>query len=392
MLKAYIAERNYIFLYLYNMFYRASTTIVHVFTGAFMVNSGMPLWMVLAFYAITAFLAGSLAPVGLMVITKLGVPKTALVSLLLRTGFFCIFIATVGDIFWLLIAVVLYGLSYAVYPFKQVATAVYVTKDKYRGRQITMGFVLAGFMSAIAVATAGYFLIKVGYLGVAVLSSLFYVCAVLMLNFMTSTPFHVDDYRIRDGYKFVKSSHLRGMHIPLVSEQLVMSAGLIIPVYLFTVIGDLSTFGAVATAAVVLEVLVTLVFGQVIDRTKNLNALNYGSLMMASSFVLMMCVSSPVTAVLADSFSKISRNSFSASFRTALHKLVRMGKSKQLLMQGTAWQLTAGICETIFLGLLAFIAWKWGSIMFVVAFVICALGALSTALFFSKKYSKERFK
>lgn len=390
-MQSYLAERNYVLLYLYNMFYRASTVVIHVFTGAYLVQEGYALWVPLVFYAVVSTLAGLLAPVGLKVISKVGIVKTAYFSILCRLLFFITFLnASIEDpLFWL--GTCIYGLSYGLYPFKEVVEAIFVTKDKYRGRQLTMSLVLSGGMAAFAVALAGATVVHFGYIGIAVLSIFFYGLAITALSFMKAEPFHVDDYRIIDGYKFAKSKHLNGLQLFIFGQQaVILTAALVVPLFLYSVVGDMVIYSYIATMVVVLEIVSTLAYGQIIDRVKAQKSYKTASWMMASSFMFMLLfVKTPLSAVLVDSFTKMSLNNFSATSKAVVHRVLRKNDKRKLLLYGTSIQLNFSLWQGPSLLILAGLSLLSDTLIFAVAFCASAMGALLCYRGLAQNYLKQ---
>ncbi|MFT7144346.1 MAG: hypothetical protein ACI9TY_001132 [Alphaproteobacteria bacterium] len=391
---SYLSEKNFLYLYLYKMFYRGSTAPVHIFTGTGLVVMGASITSVIFFYALTILTLGLMSPVGVFVMNHYSVKIAAMSSVMFRFLFFvCLLLVERGqhDLLWL--GAFFYGCSYGIFPMKDIMEAIYIKGNAHRGKQMTMAMVLAGIMVSITVALSGYFLSIYGFIALIAISLFLQSCSIVVLLKMKGEPLCIENYKISDGYSVaIKERPLKGIYPMVWAQQMVFTVSIVmLPLYMFHVIGDMRVFAFVAASAALLEVFVTLVFGRFIDKSVTGGAQRQGALMtVISAVILTLFVKTPLTALLADSFNKMTMNMLVVSTNTSIHKLLRSKDKGHLLLYSAVWQMTYSFFEVFSLLGLALVYHYFGLTVFTVSFAMLAFGGFFNYYNFSENKEKQR--
>ena len=388
-MRSYFAEKNFLLLYLYRMFYRASSALIHIFTGTYLVHTGVPISTVILFYALTVFVIALTSPIGVASVIKYGLKKSAVFSVLFRTSFFLLFLLVEqGYDLLLWPAAIIWGATFGILPVRDIMEAVYIKKDHHRGKQMTMAMVLSSLLVGLAIAFAGYLLPIYGFISIVILSVILQIGSVWALLQMKGEPLHIEDYKIKNGFKIaIQKNPLKGSFSLVWGEQMMLSVfTIIIPLYIFNVIGNIQSYAFLAAGATALEAGSTLIFGRFLDNSKGSRAHKQSAVMMLlSSIFLIFFVKTPLSALLADSYNRIALNTQIATCNTAIHKILRSKDTGKLLLFGAIWQMTHSFFEVFFLLALALIYYYFGFVVFTVAFTCSALGALINYNFFRKR-------
>ena len=112
---------------------------------------------------------------------------------------------------------------------------------------------------------------------------------------------------LAEFYGFMFKGDFRKYLLPLFGQQLAIIMQVSIPIFIFLYIGRFDTLGLVIVAATLLETIVLLLFGRFADKRGDASAVTRSfGLTSVSSFLYMTIVTSPFTAIIAETYNKLA--------------------------------------------------------------------------------------
>lgn len=372
MLQAYFANKNYVALYAHSFFDHVAGRLAEIFTGVYLYSAGMPLHFVLLYWGMEFGLRGALAPLGPLLLSRIGLTKTILVSYVLFLAYFVI----VGSAPFSL------GIAFSSFIFHSFAKAMYcpcvdalhsvLVHDANRGRQNSLELVLTSVASLLAVG--------LGTLVLSYYSFFVMVAAVaLLLTFALHSASRLSlpgqaPLRFRDSYNYLTSKPFRPYLIPLAAYSLVIIANIeVAPLFVFIRMGRIETFGAVLGATFAVQFFLTLLWGDSIDRWKSRKSASVASILQAlGNIAYLFMGTNPVRAFVVNAYNSTVWNLVRNSFETRNQTEANRDSSPFLFMAGL--QMALCFTEIVALVIFALIAFFDPELSFIVVFLASVIG------------------
>jgi MFS family permease len=381
----YFAEKQYALVYWHRAFRRAADSAIYAFTGAYFLKIGMPLPLVLFFFGLEFGLRGVFCPWGLKLISQLGIVKALTISAFFKLMFFVMMSYSESNIWIGFSSFIFYALAGGIFfPVFDVLEALFVKDDTVRGRQMSFGQIADGIAGVVGVGLFSYLLTHYSYAVASI--------PVALCTFLSVLPFlglqkHMepfDNFQQKDLFIFIKNEFTPYL-LPLFGLQLtIIGAGVIAPIFIYQMVGQFDVMGILIAAAIIVELLVTFLFGRYVDQKGVKRSFRPALLLHSACMLSYIFLAKTVLMVfLTESLHKISRNFLRGSTVTGLHLSYRNGK-KHLLLYGAGMQMTLCFFELLVLPLYALLSVWMGASVLYLAFLMSAVGVFLCAWFFWK--------
>ncbi|MGB1540190.1 MAG: hypothetical protein ACPG80_04460, partial [Rickettsiales bacterium] len=146
---------------------------------------------------------------------------------------------------------------------------------------------------------------------------------------------------------------------------MIIARRVMIPVFIFSIVGELDTLGYLVALALVVENICTLVSGHYTDRlgvarTVRFSTRAYGLAMLIYVFL----AKTPFTLFLAESYQKTVSSVYDAAFASGMHRHAKDKHPDRLMLFGAAWQMALCFGEILVLPLYALLAYFIGMNVF----------------------------
>ncbi len=378
-LETYVSDKNYAALYLFPTLSTTATLCYATFTGSWLLSSGLGLHWILLLFGFEFLFMGLTSPLGLRIVLKMGVFKTALISnAITGLGCVCVALGTYHYVF-LIIGVLLRALAAGIInPTTDIIHAVYI-EDHNRGRSYMLAQVMTSVTAIVSLGIVGALLVSVGYWGL--------VAFTVFLLLINTLPFAILDERIKGSveidvrhmYARPLEKEFRPYFLAFAGEQFsILTKYVVMPIFLFTLAGSFETMTAVVVFALIGQLVIFMTFGHWMDRTKGLRPLLAGSVADASGMLFyaalsVFSVKTPVLLTLAEGWHKTASFLYKNAFRKEMHAHIRQ-TAPSLVVFGTAWQMSLCYAEFVTLGLFAALAFLFGTQALPVILGLCAAG------------------
>lgn len=382
MFSSYFPNKNYTALYLHVFADKITDRLVEVFSGAFLYSQGLPLPLVLLFYSLEFGLRGALAPIAPVLASKIGIRKSIAVAYTSLAVFFVIISLANNWLSIAFISFIFHSLARAIYyPCMDTLHSVFV-QDGTRGKQYSLEVVLTPLAVLIAVGIGSAALTS-HFIFVAIALAIILVLALLPLFMMDrfEAPFAKS---IVQGYTYFASNKFKENYVPLTGYALAIIANLIVvPLFIFTHVGSVSTFSFVILTGLLFELLFTLLYGKWIDTKGHKKTITIASTFQAITNTGFMFISQQLKLIpFLTGLNSTAWNMYSSNYNTRIQQ--KADKSNQPLLFTTAVQMSLCFVEIVALSSFALIALKAGSLVFPIIFISSIIG-----LFLSTKYFKD---
>jgi hypothetical protein len=379
MLNNYFLNKNYTALYLHNFFHQISSRLIEIFSGVFLYSLGLPLPLVLLFFGLEFGLRGAVAPLALTLVSKHGVWKAIAISYIFLLAFFIMIGLGHVSLYLGFFSFIFQSLARGIYyPCIDTLRSILV-KDGTRGRQITLELVWTALAGVLAVG-----------IGASVLANNFILTAVALAGTLILSTLPLlfvekeglsSQTQFADGYRYLASAAFRENLLPFAGQSLVIIANVLVaPLFLYTLVEKNSSFTWIVLVGILIEMVLTMLYGRLIDKQGNKKTLVWASALQGAGNVgyIFIQAGSAFLPVLTG-LNNTAWNMFRSNYNTRIHQKAK--KSRSPLIFSTAVQMNLCFAEIIVLTGFALVAWQWGAAVFVVIFLCSIVG-----LFVSTKY------
>jgi len=351
---------------------------MYIFTGAYFYELGMPLHFILLFYGLEFGLRGALCPFGLSFFQKVGVIKAFFTASFFLILFFVGISFSEDSLIIGFSSLILAAISGAIYyPILDVLEAIYITDDKNRTKQISMGIIAGSFGRVIGAAVAGFLLTHSGFDSVVVLVSLALILSTLPFFILPEPTTNMRSVeRSLDVYKFLLDDNFKKLHVPFFGLQLtIIVRAVMIPLFIFTIVEQMDHLGYLIALTLIIEKIFTLFAGHYTDKfgtqkTTHISLWTYTSAMGAYIFL----AKSPLSIFFIESYYKIVNNIYDSAVRSGFHSYARKHYKNDVLLFGAGWQMSLCFGELFVLPLYGLLAYFIGLNIFYVAFALGIIG------------------
>lgn len=373
MIKNYISDKNYLALYFNTIGIKFASALVLSFVGAYFYFEGIPLPVIFLYFGAEFLLRAIISPFSGVVTTKLGYKRTVIIANILLAGYFLALSAldtypAIG-----LSSFVLHSLARGLYyPTKHYMQARFV-QEFNRGRFLTLEIVIASLTGAAAVLFATYSVtVWQSFLPVALMAGLFLTFATSSIALMLGDLEYGGHIRYRDVLKRCMSPAYRvdakaftGFGVNVAFNNVVVA------LLVFFVAESLQLFGLIMATVFILEMLLTLAYGRLIDKNR-LRSNKVASFLQIGSYASFLFASTPLLVTAIKTAYNIVFNIFDSSFTVRFHSKI----SRQGLVYACAKEVNLGLAAGGTCFTLAGIAYFGSYAAFVSALALSSLGVL----------------
>jgi hypothetical protein len=380
MFATYFSNKNYTAIYLHVFGDKIGNRLLELFTGVLFYHLGMPLPFILLFFGLEFGLRGLIAPFSSILVSKMGIRKAITLSYV----FLLIFFVFIGFAHISLVigfcSFIFQSLSRGIYyPCIDTLHSVFI-KDGSRGRQYTLELVFTAIAGLLAVGVGSSVLAGKFVLAVVALAVILAI-AIIPLFFIDKVE-TVFTNRVSDSYKFLSSKEFRENILPFSGQSIAIIANqIIVPVFLFVLVAEsTSSFTFILLLSIIIEMIITLLYGVWIDKKGHKKTLEGASFFQSIGNIgYIMAMRASSLLVFLTGFNNTAWDMYTSNYNSRIQQ--KANKSSNPFLFNTATQMTLCFVEVIVLSLFALIAWQWGNVVFLTIF-LCSIASL----FISTKY------
>lgn len=384
----YFSDRRYVLLYIHYFFFQTAVAAAYVFTGAYFLQLGMPLPIVLLFYGLEFGLRGLLCPFGLAFLNRVGIVKALFTAAALVVVFMCGVSLANHSLYIGFFSLIIYAIGNATfYPFYDVLEALYVDHDHHRGRQITLSQVSKSLGRALGTGTAGFLLYHYGFPALVGLVSVTLFFAMLPFLKLHQVTRYLSNVSPRQVYHFVlRSSEFAPFRKGFLGFQfMIVVNAVMIPVYIYTIVGRVDNLGYLIAAAMLVEQIISLIIGHYIDRSGSAKTLKHVFPWHAATMITyILFAKTPLTIFATETCNRILFNACANAIFSGMHIKARKRFPERILMFGAGSQMTLCLNELVVLSFYALLACFIGINVFYVSCIGGVIGLTIVVHFFAK--------
>ena len=380
-LKEYFTDTNYVVIYTYSFFSKFANSLVKFFTGAYFLSLGMPLSVVLLFFALEYGIKGLFAPFGPKFASSLGVIKAMVISNVSLIFFFILMNFSKDYLYIGFFAFIFHAFYSGISVTVQEGLQSKVIKNKNRGRQLSLSFVIQSLAALLAVYFGTIALQNFSYLLIVIVGGISISLSTASFLFLKNIQFNS-----RLGYaqifRQLRSKAYKKNYFPMFGQTLALIANTVfLPIFIYLSVGNFKTYGTIIFVALLVEIFMTLIFGRLIDRlgarSMNIKTAGLNSL---GNIGLMVFQYNQLTLLFANIFNQISWNLY---FNNALVRQFNKAKRYSFTFM-TLIKMNICFVGALVLGLFALISVFIGENISFIIFFSAMVG-----MYIFSKYFKD---
>jgi hypothetical protein len=353
-----------------------ATSAVALFEPIYLHSVGLTIPQVILFYAVLYLLYFFMLPLGGRIGRRHGYEHTILFSSpFLITWYVALFAIPFhrGFLIVALLAIVMQKILY--WPGYHANFATFSDKGE-QGREVSNMYAIVGVASVFAPAVGGMIVVAWGYPALLLIVSVVILLSNIPLLRVPSRfepkPF---SYRQAIAMPFKKENRRRALSYAGYGEEL--TALVIWPIFMVTVITNQASLGLVVSFAMLLNVLAILYIGRMSDEDDRAAVLRSGTLFTAASWLIRPITVGGLGIFLMDSFYRIAKNMLGVPLVANVYDQARGETAMETVVM---FEMSLALGKVVCALVSAFILWKfpqaWGAI-FVLAAAFSMLYALS---------------
>jgi hypothetical protein len=370
-ISGHITNKNYVALYFNTIGIKFASALVLSFVGAYFYFEGIPLPVILLYFGAEFLLRAIISPFSGVVTTKFGYARTVIIANILLAGYFLALSALDAYPVIGLSSFVLHSLARGLYyPTKHYMQAKFV-QEFNRGRFLTLEIVIASLTGAAAVLFATYSVtVWQSFLPVALVAGLFLAISSLSVTLLLGDLEYNHRIQYLDVLRRCKSIAYRADAKAFTGFGVnVAFNNVVVTLLVFFVVDSLQLFGLVMATVFILEMLLTLTYGRLIDKNR-LRSNKVASFLQVGSYVSFLFAATPILVAAIKTAYNIVFNIFDSSFTVRFHSKI----SRQGLVYACAKEVNLGLAAAGTCFALAGIAYFGSYAAFASALVLSSLG------------------
>lgn len=373
MIKSYISNKNYSALYINTIGIKFASALVLTFVGAHLYTLGLSLSLLFLYFGAEFFLRGLLTPLGGSIVSKYGFKKAIIAANIVLALYF---IALGMYETWPLIgfmSFILHALSRAIYyPAKHYIQAKFV-QEFNRGRFLTLEIVIGSLTGSLALLAATYSVTVLHtFWPIVVLTGILLIISSLAILFVLGKLDRERNITYSGIIKYSLSKEFRkdlvgfsGFGVNIAFNNVVVA------MLVFFAIESLKLFGILMASILIIEMLITLIFGRLIDANRLKSNQRATSLQILSYLSFFFIFTPFLTTVIKTAYNMIW-NLFDSSFTARFHSKI----SKKGLIYACSKELTMDMAAAFVCVILSLLAATLShNIVFTVSLLLAASGA-----------------
>jgi len=381
-------SRTFLLLYAHRFLFGWASAAALSFEYAYLLRHNTPITVILLFIASVFFVSGTVALCSVSLQQRLKIPTVFMIAMI------CSVIASimVAQASWslpLALSSALFSGSAMglYYPASDVLEAIYVTDNRRRGRQYTFGISCTILGTAIGAALNGVLIAHFGYLVSAFTSMLVYMMSLVPV-YQLPPHAHGKTKPLSPPkvLHYMGSPAFRSFWLLFFGQQLCIIIKLLIPAYLFLVLGGFQETGFVIAGSTILQVILLTLSGNSLDRHGHAIGVRNAAWLYATSFLGFILVPvSAGTALFLNTTNMTTAMLMDGALITRLHSLLRRHPMPPFLLFGTAWQIALCSGEVLTLLCMSALTTYVGNGIFSVLFLGGVIGSLIQYYGFPRK-------
>lgn len=313
-------------------------TLLTLFVPVFLWTLGYSLWKIGLYFFITYTVYFVVLPLGGKLASKIGYAHTIAFSMPVNVLFY---ISLYGVTFWpsmFYVSAILYALAKAFYYVPYYADLATFGGSKQRGREIAILTVVGQLTVFGAPLIAGTILNELSFAWLFGIGCVLLLVSVIPL-FGSRDVVAKETFNYMDVYKmyFRPKNFRRVITFMGFGEELI--AMVVWPIYVYIIVGDFITFGAVLTASTVISSVFLLITGRLTDNTSREKIVKGTSLVYFVSWIPKLFVATPLGLFLSDTFSQFSKNAMMIPLSAIMYSEAKNGYGKRVLLGSTMFEM-----------------------------------------------------
>lgn len=381
MFNNYFPNRNYTAIYFNRIGDEFANVVVNIFTGVFFYTLGMPLHFILLYFGLNFLIMGLFSPLGPVLASKQGILKALMISYVLFFTHFVLVSQAEKSLIVGFFSFFFYGLSRSIYYPVIDGLRSTLIKEGTRGKQISLEVIFVSLASLAAVGIGTYILNSFSYLHLIFIIAFVLIIALIPLCFLQ--PFTIPPANFSDPYNYFVSKKYRENLIPLGVFAFPIIAMIVLPLFIFMLVGELKLFGIIIFFSILAETIITLIFGMVIDKKGYDKTQKFAASAHSITLTLfILFAKSPLSVFFFNTINKIAWNMIFSAYGSRLYRKAK--KTKIPFIIGSCIQLSLCSVEIVALSSFALFAFFFGKLVFIVIVFFAIMG-----LFLNYKFFKD---
>lgn len=370
-MKEYFYKKEYKYMYLGSISYNFANALMETFGTVMLYKNGIPIWLILLIYGLRFGITGFCTPLFVTISSKLGIAKCILISnifSIISTYMMLDGSNLYKNIMIFILAMGFMGISN---PSTDALSSKYVDTE-HRGRVNSFLNITKIIGAAIASCLVAWGVISNNNLVLFTIIAIFFLLQYVFIKKIDykveskTSPFKASMkyiFKSKSRYKIIYA--LRTNHI--IERQFV-------PLYLFIVLKDFSTFSSVIIVSLLLQIITIALIGKYSDKNiaKANNLVTIIKAMITGIFLLAKNkVAISFNKLLSDNFEKV----YETSIQTSIQNIIKESKENNELLSSVG-QMSLCFTEVIVFAILAILSSFIGEKVFIIIFILSILSTV----------------
>ena len=269
------------FLYASQLLNGAANSFVNLFIYLFLYKELLfPLWLVITIYASQLLIYGLGLHLGFKFTLSFGVKKSFVIGTLLN-AIAITFLLFAENNSWLIIPFMIFNILYWLFyePASSIDDVLF-TQRKSRARQDSFFRAIGLGMKALIPLISGFLIVSFGFFVPFLCGIILSILASIPILFSRKVHDVGDNYSMKSNIQFFKSYKNKKEFIAYIADGFKTgNIELFWPIVIFIFIPSYVAIGAITTIVIIVSIILTIYFGQIIDKhgtTKILKIGTYG--------------------------------------------------------------------------------------------------------------------
>lgn len=313
-------------------------TLLTLFVPVFLWTLSYPIWMIGYYFLITYVAYFFALPLAGKLAAKIGYAHTIAFSMPLNVLFYLSLYAVT---FWwpmFYVSAILYALAKTFYYVPYYADLSKYGGQKQRGREIAIMYVVGQLTVFGAPLIAGTILDQLSFAWLFGIGSALLLISVIPLFGSPDLPTHekIGYFEVYRKF-FSKGNRRRFITFLGFGEELI--AMTVWPIYVFIIVGNFITFGAVLTASTVLSSFLLLFTGKLTDKISRARVVKATSLIYFISWFPKLFITTPLGVFLTDSLGQFSKTAIMIPLSAVMYSEAKHGYDGKVLLGSTMFEM-----------------------------------------------------
>lgn len=370
-MKEYFYKKEYKYMYLGSISYNFANALMETFGTVMLYKNGIPIWLILLIYGLRFGITGFCTPLFVTISSKLGIAKCILISnifSIISTYMMLDGSNLYKNIMIFILAMGFMGISN---PSTDALSSKYVDTE-HRGRVNSFLNITKIIGAAIASCLVAWGVISDNNLVLFTIIAIFFL---LQYVFIKKIDYKVENKTspFKASMKYILKSKSRYKIIYALRTNHIIERQFV-PLYLFIVLKDFSTFSSVIIVSLLLQIITIALIGKYSDKNiaKANNLVTIIKAMITGIFLLAKNkVAISFNKLLSDNFEKV----YETSIQTSIQNIIKESKENNELLSSVG-QMSLCFTEVIVFAILAILSSFIGERVFIIIFILSILSTI----------------